>query len=444
MILSFLLAWRTTYTVNSLFDYTFKDYGFYSNGTYEYEISIENPSTSKYFELYMFTRDEYRNSWVFDCGMQAKYLTKRIILSEPTIKINGTISDQVVLYPVFISCVPDAVPYEFQIKVFFKNPTTFLDYREVPCLWIKPTILVVYTVIYSVWILISIIKRHVHTKLNIFLYILYSLYLLYQVFDYSVLKKQGETGDAISLIRIFDVVQVLYETILLSIIIIASSGWCIIMTELTWQKVSLSILYPFIFFSCNIIPEWVNMRMWFFIIVILQLGALTMICREIYLNLLDAENRIKAHLVVISRSGFDPTTTPIFIKHEMYNDMIYIIIGSFFAYLMIMIILLFFYAPFWIKDMCVSVFQIYIFCALSYLYRSRGNDIDEYMKADDNTNDDDERMQVRLEDLDNDVLHSNGKMQWRTGAKLPREPRISSSPSKETPLLNQITHYNQL
>jgi hypothetical protein len=66
---------------------------------------------------------------------------------------------------------------------------------------------------------------------------------------------------------------------------------------------------------------------------VIEIPSIVWILHRISVSAAAAQKQIAAHLLAITNSGIDPTTTPVYEKHKMYGVMVWICGMSFVSYL---------------------------------------------------------------------------------------------------------------
>jgi hypothetical protein len=278
-------------------------------------------------------------------------------------------------------------------------------------------------VLFLAWIAISLVRCRKFLGIH-FCFVL----ILYLVIN-EVALQRGQTSDDyngwwIGLV----VVDCIYEFMLFSTLIIASSGWCLLHVQLTRWHFLHALCSVAIFVAMTAVQNYVEMGLWQILVLVVQIAAIVWALRNIRANTEDAIHHVRAHLLVITNSGIDPTTTPIYNKQKLYQFMLWGIATAVLVILFVNLLFSLLSAVNWVVGLGNNMIQLVILAFVLFLYRRNDMKIDRYMQTDEEI-EGIGRDEVLLEDLDS-VSLTNGRTglkQCNDGMQLPLEPIVVSS-----------------
>lgn len=444
------------------------DFGFLKGG--EFVMTARN-NISKFKEglsrIFIMTKDQYnsfQNALLNDeldfekCDYGEVYDKFLINFTDnyDEILFDGKIDMKRVYYTVIMNCDYKLARDEdrYYLDAVFMNPDgQLLDYREIPKLKIFPTFIAIVSIILVLFIgLLIYYKRH-FLKLYIFIIVCCLMYILFLVFSFISLKYSSNHDDHSKWEICLTVFECLYCICLCSFLVISSTGWCLLNVELNVKDTiitifAISAMFSMLFLQVNV--EYGYYELLFFFI---EIASMFIVARALFNNTKDAEDKITAHLYVISKDGIDPKTTPIYEKYKMYQIFLYMNMFFFLFIIIVNSIMGLFEVESWLQSLINIFCQLFALLNPIIIFRPRGKSIDKYMENDYNKsllNDDDnngggsgiggdfgDRDEVMLDDLDGFDPRKSQGTEWQDGMKLPLQPilvgkEVSKKPMRKT------------
>jgi hypothetical protein len=318
---------------------------------------------------------------------------------------------------------------KYWVDARFVNPGgEYLDSRDIPSLTVIPVFLPFFILLLVGWLGLIIWKRRSFLKIHVCLIIVVFVYILELIFNEVALKQAERTDDADGWWNVLIALTAIFDFVFYSTLLIASSGWCLLHTDLLPLDTALSLLGVAVFIAMSSIQSNVDVKLWLILTLILQVVSIVWVLHCIWRNTEKARRHIKAHLIAISRAGIDFRTTPIFEKLALYNILLWVICAAFLAYFLVNVFLSLADASNWVYVLMANLIQFVILAAVMYLYRPRGSAVDRYLQTDED-GDGKNRQEIALEDIDGFALDERpGEMRpWTEDMDLPLEPVIISS-----------------
>ena len=275
------------------------------------------------------------------------------------------------------------------------------------------------------------LKNSLHLYLTIGL-TLTTVYYLNFVFE----ERRRNVSDDPSPIYISrKVFRVLHETVLLSAMLMASEGWCIVRKTITLcgifgnfvvSSFVTVILAVYDFADFGTIGTLVTL---FCIFIILAVFIVFMMH-----NIKKARQEVDAHLYVIAEEGINPETTPIYRKLGILRVVVFSVLGYFIALFMRSAFSFFWPIPVWILQLIYDIVTTAFIAVIAFVFRMKKESSKGYISIGD-----DEEQEPRV--FDSEDIQS---IDWRSataeeganirayeeGMRLPAQPYITS---KKTP-----------
>lgn len=439
------------------------DFGFYDEG--EYHFTFRNNITK--FEkarssIFLMTKKQYesfQNALINDeldfakCDYNEVYDKYLINFTDnyDEITYSGQVDVKQVYYTVIMNC-----DYELSRdddKFFFDgiymNPGgQLLDYREIPKLKIYPTFMGIFSFVLFLFIGVLIYYKRHFLKMYIFIVVCCLMYILFLVFSLLALKYSSTHDDHSKWEICLTVFECLYCICLFSLLVILSTGWCILNIELDIKQTIFSVTAITVMFSMLFLQMNVELGYYELIFFFLELVAMFFVARALFENTKEAEVNISAHLYVISKKGIDPKTTPIYEKYKMYHLFLYLNLFLFLFMIIVNSILGLFTVDDWLQSMINIFLQLLAIINPMIIFRPRGKSIDRYMESDVNegllNNNDDNggisdqggRDEVMLDDLDGFDPRNTQGTEWQDGMQLPLQPVLVGQEVSKKPIRN--------
>jgi hypothetical protein len=294
--------------------------------------------------------------------------------------------------------------------------------------------LALFCLLFVSWIAWVIVRKSHFLHIHLCLILILGLYILFLIFHDVALEK-SQKSEQRSLWLLLRILEAIYDVALLSTLVIGSSGWCMFNVQPTPERVFSAVGGVAVFVAMIFVQDYADIGAWQVLCFVVQVLALVWIFRIVRRNTADAERQARAHLFLIADSGIDPTTTPIYEKWQMATTQIWVLGMAFLLFLIIGDMWPFLNAEEWIFGLCNNIVQLVIVVVVMYMYRPRGEHVDEYMQ-DDTGQEDEDREEILLDDLDSfNVRSHRGEMtRWEYGMQLPRQPLLVASRHPDQPL----------
>jgi hypothetical protein len=319
------------------------------------------------------------------------------------------------------------------VNVIFSNPNgQHLDSRDVPSLAVVTIMIALFGILIVGYVAYLIIKMHRLVTIHFIIGAIVILYILYLTCYEAALKVHSKSDDRTSWSKALIAFETIYTIVLFSFLMIASGGWPILHVEVKWYSVLSAILSVGVFMGSIVVSRELDLRLWVFLVLVLEGLAMAWILRTVLMNTRDARQHVKAHLYVIQAEGIDPRTTPVWEKFRMYNAFMYVVGFAFAAFFLVNIVWIFLNASNWVTNFVSNLVQLGIILMMMNLYRPRGRGGTAYFARDQPT-EGEERRQVLIEEVDLMDLDSGqreGMRDWDEGVRLPLEPVLVKSDEK--------------
>ena len=424
MFLFSFLLFKQENIINSKYAFP-ADYGFLSNGTYEINFTFTNFSENDYFSIFLLTKDEYVKTTAMptseytSCDVFHSLSNITFPIDNSSISINGVVSQKETYFFHFLLC-NDTHPYSYSLS--FKNPDTYLDSREIPCLIIYPLTMSITAILIIGWIGYHIYKKRVSdvmywiTTSGVLIYI---LHLLFEYIDLLVESKK-DTGNAAEYFAQF--IDIINDSYYVAIVILVSTGYGFIQIELKRADIVSMTVLPLSLFSLATLSKYASSALAGLIYISIFLIACILIY-EVYMYVKLSEKKVMAHMLVVSRRGIDPNSTPLKEKlNIIHNILMYT--GTAIAFILIsMIISACIDIDRYVYELFDFIIHFLLLAVLLWMYRPKSvpfSTVD--VQGDQETFD--------LDDLDNvssnlKALRPSEKSKWEPGTPLPREPKFT-------------------
>lgn len=413
--------------------YFYNSFGFLENATATFEFALsDDEADNARLKILMMTRKEnqlftaidHSGIEVFYCDNYTSAWMDDIILRKGE-RVNYTTRSKTkqVIYPLIMSC-DCGLPGKYQVDYVFDNINTLLDYREIPSLTVFPIMLALTLAIAAATIIAQIVMKRKFLAVHYFIILMDLIYAFYLLLKFITLKHGVKSDQMDSFSILCEMINCLFDIALFSFFIIASSGWCIMHTELTKMNLFLTILGTSLFITSIFIYTNVDLGYYIFLIIAINVAAGCLIARQIFINFKNSKDLIFAHFIVIRERNIDPLTTPIYLKYKIFEVFILVTCASFLVMLIFILFFTYFYVDTWIGNLINCSYVLFMLIFMSVTYRPRGPNIDKYMQVDE---DNEERLEVQLEDI-NEVsmrtFRDEHLQKWEDGMDLPLQPKI--------------------
>ncbi|OHS93563.1 hypothetical protein TRFO_40194 [Tritrichomonas foetus] len=421
-----------------------EDFGFQKNGIFTINIS-----SSKHKQIYIAVANSYETSTImaitmgtetYDCStisrlFQVNY-SKTLTLNDGFGSYSEIIGYKSYYTPIFISCDNSGSYYQFSLS--FLNPNSHLDYRIIPCIYTKPVSSSLFGLLLVVWLINWLCNFTLKNSLHTYLTITFVFTLLSSIISFFEIYHNHRSDDYSTLTPVSMVFRAIQEVCLLSAMMMAAKGWCIIIDTVNWVGIFLSIVYSLIF----IVPMLLIDYMYYSLYV--QIGLLfvgfcgaMLYYHELVKSIREALHVVVAHLLVISQSGINPETTPIYAKCRMFRT---ISMAVLFYFVLLMFKTIFgktLIIPYWIIILIYDIVTLALMTTAAWIFRLKKTTRNGYMMVADGEN---VPTELNLEDIANLNANSDevrqGTAVWQEGMVLPPQPIIIRASRHETSITN--------
>lgn len=346
--------------------------------------------------------------------------------------VSGTIYKKDMYYTILSTCNND-LKYSFQIE--YLNLKSCLSYDEKPCLISMPIVAGIITVFYIVWLVNWFMYFSLKNSLHLYFTIGLTLTTIHYLIFVFEERNRDISDDPSSIYIARKVFRVLHETVLLSAMLMASEGWCIVRKTIT----ACGMVGNFVISSFVTVTLAVNdfadlgtlgtLITLFFTFVVLAVFIIYMLH-----NIKKARQSVDAHLYVIAEEGINPETTPVYRKLFILRIVVLSVLGYFIALFMRSAFSFFWPLPVWILQLIYDVVTTTFIAVIAFVFRMRKESSKGYISIGE-----DEEQEPRV--FDNDDIQS---IDWRSataeeganirtyeeGMHLPAQPYITY---KKTP-----------
>jgi hypothetical protein len=199
-------------------------------------------------------------------------------------------------------------------------------------------------------------------------------------------------------------------------LVVGSGGWGLFNVQIEIKTLVGSVVCVSLFVASCFLQIYVAMAGWELLVLVVEVVSLFCIWRMIAANAAEAQNHIKAHLLVIRNSGIVPSTTPIYQKFLLYQVVMWISGAAIFTFVTLNVFMAMMNSLDWVIALVNNLIQFAIICVLMFLYRPRGTSIDEFMQPD-VEEDGRQRDEVLLEDVEGFRVQDavEGARDWEEG-----------------------------
>lgn len=386
-------------------------FGFIKGGNYSFRIF-----NAKRLESILILLATYENVDIyftelgdlnFCNGLYVDYINIIEIDSNGFGQVNGTIDTKDMYYTYIAACNDNDGGYTLEIQYF--NGNSCLSYDEMPCLITMPIVAGIVGTFWIGWMinwgLNFSLKNSLHLYLTMGLTLTTVYYLLF-VFEERRLDVSDDPSPIYVARKVF---RVLSEFILLSAMLMASEGWCIIRTTIPLYSIIGSFFFGAVVSIAFAVYDFVNLNTIGSIIclVIILVNFVVFILIMMYKIRL-ARVAIEAHLYVIAEEGIDPETTPVYKKIRLLK----IVVISFMGYCISLFarsILNFFWSlPFWVMQLIYDLVALAFAGTIAVVFRMKKETVCGYMAMGD-----DEEQEPRVFDR-SDIQRINWMQQMKS------------------------------
>lgn len=309
-----------------------------------------------------------------------------------------------------------------EVLLILRNPYSYLDSNVYFCLITKPIFAILSGLIFLFWIVNWFTNFSKSITIHEFITFQIILSLLYFIIQSCELGKRNKSDFFTALTPFRIVFLFLSQFILFTTILIIAKGWFVVYQSIGFKTICMSFLLSFllvspqIFFITNFVNKsmgssliiltpgshcysdgfqspnpnslsrrlnnldttncydfnfytnktWVN-----FVMIGLELIGSILFYIDLIISIDESSTYIIAHLIVISESGIDPKTTPIYKKYVIYKLLSWGILIFLFFQMLIILITQFFEddVPFYIQQLLFDLTNIFALIGMVIILR---------------------------------------------------------------------------
>ena len=412
-----------------------QDFGFEKNGKFEINftsskhdsifVGIANPSESSFVSNLALSQD------ILNCQnamqlFQIKY-SKIVNTEEGFGTYSGTIQTKTYYSPVFLTCDNQGSHYSFTAT--FTNPTSHLDYRTKPCIYTKPVFACLFGILLILWLINWFFNFTLKNSLHMYLTLTMILTLVYNIINFFLIYHNHISDDYTYLTPVSVTLRGLQELCILSAMMMAAKGWCIIMSSIDWKGILISLLYSLLFIVPILLIDYFffNMYAQVFLLFLGLVGSMSYYF-ELLKSIRAANSVVIAHLLVISQSGINPETTPIYAKCKMFKAISTAVLAYFIILMFKSLFGNIIIIPFWIISLFYDIITLALISTAAWLFKLKKTTKNGYMMVGEEN---DQPAEFSLEDIEHINVSSEemkqGTTVWHEGMSLPAQPILHHS-----------------
>jgi len=401
-------------------------YGFMPNGTFSFRADSSN---CKNMIIGMLNPREIENVYreEFKTSLVCNYRMHFALMNSTSLNWSEMITSKIVLKPVIINC--DSQQKKFVLNYNARNLDSFLDYRYIPSRMITIVFIIMFSLAFFFWIWNMVQFYSNITKLSIL--ILFSLlFSLLNLIIYSQqLYEMSNNDNSKGFIFFHDIASIISRSILFIAVILCTSGWCLLHNELSPIFTLLTVFTSFSFFICSTLMSTIELGLWLFPMTLLTLAFVVGLLKLFAHSIDQAELLILAHMYSIYRAGIDPSSTPIYGRHKLYQRLQQFVFIYFLIIMIRAIISLFADADFWVLDLIDQIADFLLSIVFVIGFRVNPEIAEGYVEIGDEFISVDE---LRSFEIADESLQRQDLAQWNSGMQLPPPPKLKSNKVYET------------
>ena len=428
-----LICFMSHYSIkqNSFF-YFLNVFGFQKSAVFEFNfskslntgfiITFPNQKEVNYVKDYVFKlkNTSYENAKKF-------LLAKKIIHNEflnGNHGLKGVIQKSGYYQPAIIVCNDNFSQYELDVR--FINPSSHLDSRKIPCLYSRPITLLFLTLLIIFWLYNWFSNFTLNNPLHLYLTITFIITFLYFLIDTLNLFHQHYSDDPTILNDISISLRFFEELLILTAMMMAAKGWCIIFEHVAWIDVVTSVIYSVLFSLPILLLDNIstNVFVLFALFIIGFFGCFTYY-NELISNIEEANSVVAAHLLIISQDGIDPETTPIYKKFQIFKTITDAVVWYFTIMMFRTILFELLNIPDFIMTIIYDIATIALLITTAYAFKLKKSLRNGYIMVGENT----DSVEFTLDDIErlneDNEIQRNATTPWHEGMPLPSQPRIN-------------------
>jgi len=319
----------------------------------------------------------------------------------------------------------------YEINLSFKNQYTYLDIEKIPLLTTKPILLGLILISICYWIFNWVSNCAGTNSLHAYFSIAYIITGASTLIDMFYYDHFDKTDDYHFIVLLSGVFSFLKELMLVSGMLLVSKGFGIVHSNISATTMLVTVLTCAIVLGSVTIYEYIESSLWSMMAFLTFIISLYFLIMQLMDGIRDALLHIIAHLYVIFDAGIDPTSTPVWEKFQIYQNLSFIIFSYFSVITLADLIITIAESPIWILEFIRDCCNVGLLMASMYLFRIRPALARGYQTI----GEEGEparftREQVESREMDEEQFRI--KKQWDSSTVLPPQPIIIDSESSRT------------
>ncbi|EAX94283.1 hypothetical protein TVAG_057840 [Trichomonas vaginalis G3] len=411
-------------------------FGFKENATYSVNVST---NATKLIVGWM-SKSEWKNATAMRINTSANNFVENYNLSKiyqiqsfdntnPYLLLAGNISVKDAYY-LYVFAFDDK--YNFvKIEYNLTNPNGLLDFRYENLLITAPVMAAISGILLAFWLINWLRNFNVQIYIH---YVFTAVFIL--TFANNVAYVISVARNNVSETNIFPFIILFFshafkEIIFSFAIVLAASGWCILVDSIKIYELIICIVLSSAYIGAKLVQEYCNFegvaRIITDVIFFISLSAYSI---KLIIYTQQASLMIWAHMIAIRNAGIDPTTTPVQKKHAMYISFeIALIVYT------ISILVKFCVVEFgpvgWLNTFVDQALDQVISFMLAWIFRIRDRENNGYSAIEESMEHVDDMQLSEIEAATNNEADLHNGIEWRPGMQLPGRPNIITQPSQQ-------------
>lgn len=428
----FLLSLKSWYAINSdSQSISLPTYSFQMGG--KFNISLQN-AKANYIYVALCTIEEFKNiqsTTNLDNKLclptsQVVNISKVVPIQDSFGSFQGNISIPGVYKTIFYTCRQAFSKYD--ISIVFQNPLSNLSADIQPCLISKPIMIGIFLILIILWIINW--AKNFTTRNNLHIFISISLFFnfAFQIIEYFEVRHKDKHNFHTILTEIKMILFIFSKVTLFSVLLMASKGWKVISESIKKSQIVLSFLLSLLTIFPLTLLENYSLMNYEIPVMLVSAFFMAFYLRELISSINTAIINVYAHLYVISKSGIDATTTPIYYKSKMFYALSWSIIIYFLVISLRMIFSQIFYIPYYALELFKELLDILVFSTIMWFFRLHRKQMNDYLMVPNSPSSDEVPAEVSKNEVklfkEQISSLSSGSKKWEDGDALPLQPIV--------------------
>lgn len=437
LIYLFLLFLKSWYAINSdSQSISLPSYSFQTGG--KFKISLQN-AQANFIYIGLCTKEEFKNIQSASnldnklCFQTDQFvgISKIVSIKDSIGSFQGNISVPGVYKTIFYTCRQTFSKYD--ISVVFQNPLSYLSADIQPCLISKPVMLGLFTALLIFWIANWAKNFTTHNLLHIFISISFVFNLSFKIVEYFEVRYKDKYNTHTVLTEIKMSLYILSKVTLFSVLLMATKGWQIITESIKKFQIVICFLLSLLTIFPLTLVENYSLLNYEIPVMLISAFFMALYLRDLMSSINKSIIDVYAHLYVISKSGIDATTTPIYYKSKMFRALAWSLIVYFLAISLKMIFSQIFYIPYWILELFKEVFDILVYSVVMWFFRLKNKQMNDYIMLQNSPSTGETPIEVQkseVKSFKNKIsTFLDGTKKWEDGDTLPLQPIVMETPT---------------